>query len=144
MFRFTNYREIPGANYKDPVIWGGPWLERSQFVEHELAQLQWVLREWGIRGDDPFAIPCGAFQGMAEVPLERWDVTTEDGTPVYSIWTYMVDSGAVWAYGTATLVGQIIQFGGEFEDEGLAAALEESRKAAREANPDMPLPDSFD
>jgi len=85
---FTNYRLVPGADYKDAKVWAGPWLERSQFAEHELPQLRRVFEEWGIRGSDPFTIPCDDFQGMAEVPLERWDVLNEAGVPHYSVWTY--------------------------------------------------------
>lgn len=140
---FTNYRLVPGADYKDAEVWAGPWLERSQFAEHELPQLRRVLEEWGIRGSDAFTIPCDDFQGMAEVPLERWDVLDEAGVPHYSVWTYMVDSGMIWRYGTTEVVGQIIQFGGEFEDQELAEALEGARLAAQAANPESPLPPTF-
>lgn len=140
---FTNYRLVAGADYKNPKVWSGPWLERSRFEAHELPQLRRVLQEWGIRGDDPFAIPCKDFQGMAEVPLERWDAVDPSGVPLYSVWTYMVDSGMIWRYGTAEIVGQIIQFGGELEDPELAAALEAARTTAREADPKAPLPPTF-
>jgi hypothetical protein len=142
-FTFTNHRSIPGANYKDPQVWARPWLERGQFAEHEVAQLRWVLKQWAIKGEDPFAIPCGNFHGMAEVPLDRWDVTDAAGVPVYSVWTYMVDSGVVFHHGTAEVVGEFVQFGGQFEDAALANELEASRLEAKRADPNALLPHSF-
>ncbi|WP_438013664.1 hypothetical protein WMF18_22295 [Sorangium sp. So ce315] len=140
-YQLTDYRKIDGADYEDDRVWAGPWLKAEQFLDHEVAQLRVVLKEYGIEGDDPFAIPCDKFNGLAEVPLERWTVT-EGGEPVFDVWNY-TDSGTVFHHGGTDVVDVFVQFGGEFEDEALAAALEASRKAARAADPSASLPHSF-
>jgi hypothetical protein len=142
-YSFTNYRCIDGADYKKPAIWSAPWLKREQFTPEEVSQLEWILRQWGIKGNDPFAIPCDKFEGLAEVPLERWDVVDAAGVHVFSIWTY-TDSGTIFEYGTTTVVGQIIQGGAEFTSPDVGAALEASRRAAEKADPDAPLPGPLD
>jgi tellurite resistance-related uncharacterized protein len=97
-------------DYDDPTPWlGGVVLstsERTQLV-HVLRLLDPSLDETAILGGS-FETFEGA-NGVAEVPLEWWDVEDASGTVRYQLWLYCADGGQLFDAGTTTSVAYIAQ-----------------------------------
>lgn len=110
--RFVRMRRVEGcADYASPE----PWLARLELTDVERMQLLRVVREFDPSLDDAtiFGGPFSAFgnaNGIAEVPLEWWDVEADDGRVVYQLWISCVDGAQLFAAGTTTSVAYVSAF----------------------------------
>ncbi len=139
-FRFVNYHKIAGVGRAD-ANWESTWLRADDFSESEKKQLANILEEWDLDGD-PFTGSCKDFQDLAECGFDLWDVVDATEQLVFSIWTY-TDSGMIYRYGTTKRVGEIIQWGAEFDDNSVGWDLEDARLAQKTLDPSVPLPSSL-
>ncbi len=63
--------------------------------------------------------------------VTRWSIVSEDGATRYDAWLYQVDSGTIFAAGSANVVAEIVQFGLECTDPAVLAAIEPALRAAK-------------
>ncbi len=85
---FTRMRRVEGCeDYASPTA----WLGGVSFDERERRQLVWLIQLMDPSLDETAILtgPFSAFEnanGVAEVPLEWWDVTDDQGRVVYHFW----------------------------------------------------------
>jgi len=140
----TARRFVPGVDYEDEAACQRPWLADAPFSPVDRTQLLRAIfmiddRE-GMTPDDvwngDFEFFQRHFDGMAEVPIEGWDLVDDDGVARYQLWLAFVDHGKLLHAGTTDLVDQegIIQ-GYWHGDESLGGALQAAVDRLREQRP---------
>ena len=137
MLKFANKKFIPGCVLGQEE----PWLRRELFSAHEVKQLLAALELWGIsfREDALFAARLSDFDGIAEVPIEWWDILGEDGAVKYQLWLYATDSGTIFLDGSTEFCAELCQFGYDGDDEKLAESLVNAQESALIGEPDCEL-----
>ena len=147
MLRFTRMRQIPAVEDYDSKK---PWVGNIQLNPVERAQLVHIVRLFDDSLDEKTILtaPYKTFaqlNGIAEVPLEWWDVVDDAGKPRYQLWIYCVDGAQLFDAGTTHSVAYVSQFA--FWGEGydgtkpgsLADLLAKGQEAAVEAHPECEL-----
>ncbi len=134
---FVRKRRVDGVeDYDDPT----PWLAHLSLAPDERAQLIHVIRLLDPSLDEQ-RIMTGSFRtfakanGVAEVPLEWWDVEDARGVR-YQLWLYCADGGQLFEAGTTNSVAYVAQ-GAFWTKDGapstLGAELDAAKRAAKKA-----------
>ncbi len=123
-----------------------PWLRDIELEPRERFQLlECVIRRFAIdfsedqifSGDaEFFADAC--WGGLAECPVEWWNVTNDAGDVLYQIWLYNADSGVLVEAGTTNAVGEINE-GVFYGDERLGRELAVAQTEMRQESPESEL-----
>src|SRR5690606_34202231 len=108
LLRLVNRRFAPGMDFSDPVARKHPWLDRNAFSAIDQRQIVecvvYLHTRPELTEDDfwsgDFDFFWKHFDGIAEVPLEGWDVVDSDDVVCYQIWIVAVDHGTVLDAGT--------------------------------------------
>ena len=148
--RFGNRRRIEGVDYRDPVATARSWLNRDQLSPNDQAQILNNLLSLGEHkdlteddiwnGDHEFS--DHHFDGLAETPIEGWDVVDASSSIVrFQLWIGWVDGGVLVESGTTNEVGDegIVQ-GYWHGDPEFGEALQLARDKLRASRQ---LPDSL-
>ncbi len=105
-------RRIEGVeDYESPTA----WLAGVDLTPTERMQLVWLIQLMDPELDEA-AIMNGAFRdfenanGIAEVPIEWWDVEDDDGRVRYQLWISCVDGAQLLDAGTTSIVATASAF----------------------------------
>lgn len=113
-----------------------PWLGALTLSESERAQLTYLIQLFEPQFDDDavFTASFRAFtSGVAEVPIEWWDIEDYDGTVSYQLWYLHADSAKLFAAGTTNVVAYVSQdaFWGDGYQDGRAGSLADRLQRAQ-------------
>lgn len=113
------------------------WLHESSFTDSERPQLLSALKLYAPHLDSStvFQTTMEEFDGLAETPLEWWDIADDSGSTLYQIWLYGVDSGAIFKNGSTELLGTLCQFGwDDCEVDDLPDLLEQAQAEIKKSD----------
>jgi hypothetical protein len=142
---FANRRRIAPIGYHDEQHRKIPWLRDISFTPNDRLQLlHCVFRRFVLESeysDDQIFLGDANFfgeecwGGIAECPIEWWDVIDNENKALYQIWLYNADSGVCIQAGTTDIVAEITQsifFGEESLGRELAVAQQVIHQQAPE------------
>lgn len=115
--QFANPQRLAPLNFQDPQPRHTPWLPKARLSLEEQQQLFYCVlqrfvpavaaEEVWAGGADFFA--QAAWGGLAECPLEWWQVLDPNGAVLYRLWLYNADSGVLVVAGTTQVVAEVLQ-----------------------------------
>jgi len=120
---FANRKTVAALDFRTDL--DKVWLRPDMFSEREREQLVAALADYdgGVDADDLFSQTMEEFDGLAESPIEWWDLVDEAGAPQYQLWINGGDCAAVFRHDTIDKRGSLAQYGWDDGDDDLPALL---------------------